>query len=524
MKFTDLNLSEDIQSAVVAAGFEKPSPIQELTIPLALEGKDVIGQAQTGTGKTAAFGLPTLDKIRTEENTIQALVIAPTRELAVQSQEELFRFGRDKGVKVRSVYGGSSIEKQIKALRSGAHIVVGTPGRLLDLIKRKALKLNNIETLILDEADEMLNMGFLEDIEAIISRVPEERQTLLFSATMPDAIKRIGVQFMKDPEHVKIKAKELTNVNVDQYFIRVKEQEKFDTMTRLMDVDQPELSIVFGRTKRRVDELTRGLKLRGFRAEGIHGDLDQNKRLRVIRDFKNDQIDILVATDVAARGLDISGVTHVYNYDIPQDPESYVHRIGRTGRAGKSGQSITFVAPNEMGYLQIIENLTKKRMKGLKPASAEEAFQAKKQVALKKIESDFADEAIRGNFDKFAKDARKLAAEFSPEELAMYILSLTVQDPDSLPEVEIAREKPLPFKPSGGGFAGKGKGGRGGRRGDDRRDSERRGNGRRDDYRKGGRSKDRFDKEKRYRKDHKKPRNTSSEKKTGFVIRNKGDK
>lgn len=320
MKFTDLNLSEDIQSAVVAAGFEKPSPIQELTIPLALEGKDVIGQAQTGTGKTAAFGLPTLDKIRTEENTIQALVIAPTRELAVQSQEELFRFGRDKGVKVRSVYGGSSIEKQIKALRSGAHIVVGTPGRLLDLIKRKALKLNNIETLILDEADEMLNMGFLEDIEAIISRVPEERQTLLFSATMPDAIKRIGVQFMKDPEHVKIKAKELTNVNVDQYFIKVKEQEKFDTMTRLMDVDQPELSIVFGRTKRRVDELTRGLKLRGFRAEGIHGDLDQNKRLRVIRDFKNDQIDILVATDVAARGLDISGVTHVYNYDIPQDP------------------------------------------------------------------------------------------------------------------------------------------------------------------------------------------------------------
>ena len=198
MKFTDLNLSEDIQSAGSICRFEKPSPIQELTIPLALEGKDVIGQAQTGTGKTAAFGLPTLDKIRTEENTIQALVIAPTRELAVQSQEELFRFGRDKGVKVRSVYGGSSIEKQIKALRSGAHIVVGTPGRLLDLIKRKALKLNNIETLILDEADEMLNMGFLEDIEAIISRVPEERQATSFSNLYTDAIKRIGVQFMKD--------------------------------------------------------------------------------------------------------------------------------------------------------------------------------------------------------------------------------------------------------------------------------------------------------------------------------------
>ncbi|MCB2837085.1 DEAD/DEAH box helicase [Streptococcus dysgalactiae subsp. dysgalactiae] len=540
MKFTEFNLSQDIQSAVVTAGFEKASPIQEMTIPLALEGKDVIGQAQTGTGKTAAFGLPTLNKIRTNENIIQALVIAPTRELAVQSQEELFRFGREKGVKVRSVYGGSSIEKQIKALKSGAHIVVGTPGRLLDLIKRKALILDHVETLILDEADEMLNMGFLEDIEAIISRVPADRQTLLFSATMPAPIKQIGVKFMKDPEHVQIKNKELTNVNVDQYYVRVKEQEKFDTMTRLMDVNQPELSIVFGRTKRRVDEITRGLKLRGFRAEGIHGDLDQNKRLRVIRDFKNDQIDILVATDVAARGLDISGVTHVYNYDITQDPESYVHRIGRTGRAGKSGESITFVSPNEMGYLSIIENLTKKQMKPLRPATAEEAFQAKKKVALKKIERDFADDAIRSNFDKFKGDAIQLAAEFTPEELALYILSLTVQDPDSLPEVEIAREKPLPFKYVGGGHGNKnGKGGRGrdnrnhrgdrrsGYRGDrnrDERDGDRRrqkrdkrdghdGSGNRDFKRKPKRNaKDFFNKEKK-----------SSPKNTGFVIRHKGE-
>ncbi|HER0895880.1 TPA: DEAD/DEAH box helicase [Streptococcus pyogenes] len=539
MKFTEFNLSQDIQSAVVTAGFEKASPIQEMTIPLALEGKDVIGQAQTGTGKTAAFGLPTLNKIRTNENIIQALVIAPTRELAVQSQEELFRFGREKGVKVRSVYGGSSIEKQIKALKSGAHIVVGTPGRLLDLIKRKALILDHVETLILDEADEMLNMGFLEDIEAIISRVPADRQTLLFSATMPAPIKQIGVKFMKDPEHVQIKNKELTNVNVDQYYVRVKEQEKFDTMTRLMDVNQPELSIVFGRTKRRVDEITRGLKLRGFRAEGIHGDLDQNKRLRVIRDFKNDQIDILVATDVAARGLDISGVTHVYNYDITQDPESYVHRIGRTGRAGKSGESITFVSPNEMGYLSMIENLTKKQMKPLRPATAEEAFQAKKKVALKKIERDFADETICSNFDKFKGDAVQLAAEFTPEELALYILSLTVQDPDSLPEVEIAREKPLPFKYVGGGHGNKnGKGGRGrdnrnrgdrrgGYRGDrnrDERDGDRRrqkrdkrdghdGSGNRDFKRKSKRnSKDFFNKEKK-----------SSAKNTGFVIRHKGE-
>ena len=520
MKFTELHLSENILKAVEKAGFEKPSPIQELTIPLALEGKDVIGQAQTGTGKTAAFGLPTLDKIDTSRHVVQALVIAPTRELAVQGQEELFRFGREKGVKVRSVYGGSSIEKQIKALRSGAHIVVGTPGRLLDLIKRKALKLDHVETLILDEADEMLNMGFLEDIEAIISRVPENRQTLLFSATMPEAIKRIGVKFMYDPEHVRVAAKELTTDLVDQYYIRVKEQEKFDTMTRLIDVERPELAIVFGRTKRRVDELTRGLKLRGYRAEGIHGDLDQGKRLRVLRDFKNDNIDILVATDVAARGLDISGVTHVYNYDIPQDPESYVHRIGRTGRAGKHGQSVTFVAPNEMGYLSIIEKLTKKRMKGLKPATAEEAFKAKKKVALKKIERDFADETVRASFDKFKGDAIKLAAEFTPEELALYILSLTVKDPESLPKIEIAREKPLPFKPSGAHNndrkGGRGRDNRRGNRSDRRRDN-------RDNHYEFKRT---SSKNKRdfQSKANKRPHRTSSEKKAGFVIRNKGER
>ncbi|MFA9413424.1 MULTISPECIES: DEAD/DEAH box helicase [unclassified Streptococcus] len=529
MNFNELALSLEILSAVETAGFTTPSPIQELTIPLALAGKDVIGQAQTGTGKTAAFGLPTLDKIDTTNPAVQTLVIAPTRELAVQSQEELFRFGRDKGVKVRSVYGGSSIEKQIKALKSGAHVVVGTPGRLLDLIKRKALKLDGIETLILDEADEMLNMGFLDDIEAIISRTPESRQTLLFSATMPDPIKRIGVQFMKEPEHVKIAAKELTTELIDQYYVRVREHEKFDTMTRLMDVEQPELAIVFGRTKRRVDELTRGLKLRGYRAEGIHGDLDQGKRLRVLRDFKNDTLDILVATDVAARGLDISGVTHVYNYDIPQDPESYVHRIGRTGRAGKSGQSITFVSPNEMGYLAIIENLTKKRMKGMKPATAEEAFKATKRVALKKIERDFADEAIRAEFDKFKGDAIKLAAEFSPEELAQYILTLTVPNPDTMPKVEIAQEKPLPFKFAPGQAKGKGSRGRSDR--DDRAGRDRRG-GYRGDRRRDDRDGDRRDFKRRsnrnqrdvVKKDNKRPHRTSSEKQTGFVIRNKGDK
>ncbi|MDD7361688.1 MAG: DEAD/DEAH box helicase, partial [Streptococcus alactolyticus] len=444
MKFTELHLSENILKAVEKAGFEEPSPIQELTIPLALEGKDVIGQAQTGTGKTAAFGLPTLDKIDTSRHVVQALVIAPTRELAVQGQEELFRFGREKGVKVRSVYGGSSIEKQIKALRSGAHIVVGTPGRLLDLIKRKALKLDHVETLILDEADEMLNMGFLEDIEAIISRVPENRQTLLFSATMPEAIKRIGVKFMYDPEHVRVAAKELTTDLVDQYYIRVKEQEKFDTMTRLIDVERPELAIVFGRTKRRVDELTRGLKLRGYRAEGIHGDLDQGKRLRVLRDFKNDNIDILVATDVAARGLDISGVTHVYNYDIPQDPESYVHRIGRTGRAGKEGMSVTFVTPNEMDYLRTIEKLTRKEMSPLRPPSDEEAMVGQLKNAIDTIEGIVKETEA----DKYERAIKHLLEKYTAEELAAAFLKSQSKEASEVP-VNITPERPLPSRKGG---------------------------------------------------------------------------
>ncbi|WP_317190986.1 DEAD/DEAH box helicase, partial [Bacteroides cellulosilyticus] len=281
LKFNELGLSEGIVETLTAIGYEQPTPIQEQTIQLALSGRDVLGQAQTGTGKTAAFGLPTIEKINPENKAIQALVIAPTRELAVQGQEELFRFGKSKGLKVRTVFGGSSIEKQIKALRSGAHIVVGTPGRMVDLLKRKALDLSHLETLILDEADEMLNMGFLDDIEFIIGKTPAERQTLLFSATMPNDIKKIGVKFMKNPEHIKVAAKEMTADRIDQYFIKTKEFEKFDVLTRLLDVERPELAIVFGRTKRRVDEITRGLKLRGYRAEGIHGDLDQNKRLRV---------------------------------------------------------------------------------------------------------------------------------------------------------------------------------------------------------------------------------------------------
>ena len=539
LKFNELGLSEGIVETLTAIGYEQPTPIQEQTIQLALSGRDVLGQAQTGTGKTAAFGLPTIEKINPENKAIQALVIAPTRELAVQGQEELFRFGKSKGLKVRTVFGGSSIEKQIKALRSGAHIVVGTPGRMVDLLKRKALDLSHLETLILDEADEMLNMGFLDDIEFIIGKTPAERQTLLFSATMPNDIKKIGVKFMKNPEHIKVAAKEMTADRIDQYFIKTKEFEKFDVLTRLLDVERPELAIVFGRTKRRVDEITRGLKLRGYRAEGIHGDLDQNKRLRVLRDFKGGHLDILVATDVAARGLDISGVTHVYNYDITQDQESYVHRIGRTGRAGKSGRSVTFVSYNEMGYLRAIEKLTKKEMKGIRPPTKEDAYQASLSVAMDEIKRDLQDGSLKGKLTKFDADAEQLMAEYDVKELVAMLIQSRVKDPDTMPEVQITAERPLPFNGEGKGFKGKGKGGKGGGRyGRDRNNNNRGGRGGDRDGKGGYRGKggdrdrddkkrnwrDRDDKKRDYYKKDRKPKTQGSEKQAGFVMRNRGDK
>jgi ATP-dependent RNA helicase DeaD len=455
LKFKELNLSPELLSAVEKAGFEEATPIQEATISLALEGKDVIGQAQTGTGKTAAFGLPMLEKIDTNNRDLQGLVIAPTRELAIQTQEELFRLGRDKKIRVQAVYGGADIGRQIRGLKDRPHIVVGTPGRMLDHINRHTLKLGTVQTLVLDEADEMLNMGFLEDIEKIISQVPSERQTLLFSATMPPAIKSIGVKFMKNPEHVQIKAKEMTADLIDQYYVRSKDYEKFDIMTRLLDVQTPELTIVFGRTKRRVDELARGLEARGYRAEGIHGDLSQQKRMSVLRSFKNGHLDILVATDVAARGLDISGVTHVYNYDIPQDPESYVHRIGRTGRAGKGGMSVTFVTPNEMSYLHVIENLTKKRMTPLRPPSEKEAFKGQLGAAIEEIETKLDENGL----DKYLATADDLLEKYSSQDLVALLLKTISKDPSDAVPVKITPERPLPANKKGFNKNGKRGGG-----------------------------------------------------------------
>ena len=341
--FYEFGLSDAIVRATASMGFEETTPIQELAIPIAITGKDLIGQAQTGTGKTAAFGIPMIEKMTSEKGPVQGLVMTPTRELAIQVAEEINTIGQFKGVRALPIYGGQDIDRQVRALKNKPQIIVATPGRLMDHMRRRFIRLQYLTVVVLDEADEMLNMGFREDIESILLEVPLDRQTMLFSATMPQPIRELAKRFMRDPEFISIKAKEMTVPNTEQYYYQVHESQKFDTLCRLLDIQSPDAAIVFARTKRRVDELLDALNKRGYSAEAIHGDLTQAKRDSVMRNFRERVTETLVATDVAARGLDISGVTHVYNFDIPQDPDSYVHRIGRTGRLGKPGIASTFV-------------------------------------------------------------------------------------------------------------------------------------------------------------------------------------
>lgn len=451
MKFFELGLNDALLKAIRRSGFEEATPIQAQTIPLALAGKDVIGQAQTGTGKTAAFGLPILQKLDNKQHFIQAIIIEPTRELAIQTQEELFRLGRDEKARVQVVYGGADIGRQIRSLKHNVpEILVGTPGRLLDHLQRKTIDISKVHAVVLDEADEMLDMGFIQDIESILSYTPKREQTLLFSATMPKPILHIGEKFMHNPEIVQIKAKELTADLIDQYFVRAKEAEKFDIMCRMIDVQGPDLALVFGRTKRRVDELTRGLQARGYNAAGIHGDLSQSRRMSVLKRFRDGKLDILVATDVAARGLDISGVTHVYNYDIPQDPDSYVHRIGRTGRAGQNGISVTFVTPNEIGYMRTIEQLTKKKMLPLRPPTDDQAFHGQLKQAKSEIE-----ELLKDDLGKYMQEASELLDNYSALDLVAAFLKNLAKDSSSV-KVRITPEKPLPYKGNGCHHRGKG--------------------------------------------------------------------
>lgn len=436
--FQELGLSQQLNNAVSKMGFEEATPIQSETIPLALQGHDLIGQAQTGTGKTAAFGIPLIEKVDASVDAIQGLIIAPTRELAVQVSEELYKIGQTKRVRVLPIYGGQDISRQIRALKKRPHIIVGTPGRMLDHINRRTLRLQDVHTVVLDEADEMLNMGFIEDIEKILSNVPENHQTLLFSATMPDPIRRIAEKFMSEPKVVKVKAKEVTVPNIQQYYVEVQEKRKFDVLTRLLDMQSPELAIIFGRTKRRVDELSEALNVRGYSAQGIHGDLTQAKRLSVLRQFKEGSIDVLVATDVAARGLDISGVTHVYNFDIPQDPESYVHRIGRTGRAGKMGAAMTFVTPRESSQLHNIERTTKRKMDRMTPPTLDEALEGQQRIAADKL----VETVKTGNLSYYKQLAEELLEENESVALVAAALKLATKEPNDVP-VNLTAEPPV---------------------------------------------------------------------------------
>ncbi|MEY8338620.1 DEAD/DEAH box helicase [Lachnospiraceae bacterium 62-35] len=363
IRFEDLDLSEKILKAVGDMGFEETSPIQAKAIPLQMEGKDIIGQAQTGTGKTAAFGIPLLQKVDPKNKKLQAIALCPTRELAIQVAEEIRRLAKYMhGIKVLPVYGGQEIVKQIRSLKGGAQVIIGTPGRVMDHMRRHTIKLDGVHTVVLDEADEMLNMGFLEDMETILTQLPEERQTVMFSATMPQAIMEIARKFQKEPETVKVVKKELTVPKVTQYYYEVKPKNKVEVMCRLLDMYAPKLSVVFCNTKRQVDELVEALQGRGYFAEGLHGDLKQVQRDRVMNSFRNGKTDILVATDVAARGIDVDDVEAVFNYDIPQDDEYYVHRIGRTGRAGREGKAFSLVVGKEVYKLRDIQRYCKTKI------------------------------------------------------------------------------------------------------------------------------------------------------------------
>ncbi|MFZ2454941.1 MAG: DEAD/DEAH box helicase [Candidatus Altiarchaeia archaeon] len=355
-KFSELNLSPQIQKDLEHNKFVTMMPVQELAIPILLEGRDLIAQAKTGTGKTLAFGIPLMEKVDPANRNVQALVMAPTRELAEQVAGEMRKIGYGKRVRTTSVYGGKSIDQQAKQLSAGSPIVVGTPGRIMDMIERRLLRLDNVKILVLDEADRMLDMGFIDDIRKIIAHIPKDRQTMLFSATIPDRIGQLAHTIMKHPEHVSVSPEELTVNEIEQFYYETPQNVKFDAFMSVVQTERPESAIIFTNTKRWADTLTSMMQRRGMATEAIHGDLSQNQRDRVIEGFKRKRFTFMVATDVAARGLDIDDVTHVFNYDIPREKENYVHRIGRTGRAGKSGKAISFISPNEIHDLWAMEH------------------------------------------------------------------------------------------------------------------------------------------------------------------------
>ncbi len=486
IRFEEMELNGKILKAVRDMGFEEPSPIQARAIPLQREGKDIIGQAQTGTGKTAAFGIPLLEKVDPKSKKLQAIALCPTRELAIQVAEEIRRLAKYMhGVKVLPVYGGQEIVKQIRSLKDGVQIIIGTPGRVMDHMRRKTIKVSNIHTVILDEADEMLNMGFLEDMETILSQLPEERQTVMFSATMPQEIMEIARRFQKDPEIVKVVKKELTVPKVTQYYYDVKPKNKVEVLCRLLDMYSPKLSVVFCNTKKQVDELVEALQGRGYFAEGLHGDLKQSQRDKVMNGFRSGRTEILVATDVAARGIDVDDVEAVFNYDIPQDDEYYVHRIGRTGRAGKEGRAFSLVVGREVYKLREIQRYCKTKIIPQAIPSLDDITDIRMEKVLDQVTEIIEREDLSEMID--AVEKKILEEDYTAMDLAAAFLRMFMGDEveDTIDDFRTARDLEDLDRPArgrrgkrGSGADGKngnesGRGGRqgaGGRRGGSRED------------------------------------------------------
>jgi ATP-dependent RNA helicase DeaD len=445
-EFTSLNLRPELVQTVTTLGYSEPTPIQAALIPVMLTGVDVIGQAQTGTGKTAAFALPILHNLQSNQRHVQALVLAPTRELALQVAEALGQYGSQLKVRVLAVYGGQPYSPQINQLKRGVDIVVGTPGRLLDLLERKVLNLSEVKTVVLDEADEMLNMGFIEDVEAILAATPSERQTALFSATLPPRIRTLADRFMRNPQAVTIKRATLTVLATEQRYYILNESDKLHAIMNLLEVEDLSSVLIFARTRAETARLANELSQRGFPAEAIHGDLDQNARERTLSRFRENQVKVLVATDVAARGLDIDDISHVINYQLPDDPEVYVHRIGRTGRAGKTGIAITLFTPREKRRLHEIERLTKQPLTHAALPTAEDIRHFREAQVLEQMKIWLG----RGRYQREREMIEQLVAEgHELLEVAAAALKLARQGEKQRPVAAVAevQESTRSFRP-----------------------------------------------------------------------------
>ncbi len=425
-KFRDLGLSEMMLNALHSKGFEEPTPIQAQTIPFLLKNhKDLIGKAQTGTGKTAAFGIPIIENIVPDSKKVQAIILAPTRELAIQVAEELSSFAEQQKTRIVAVYGGQPIERQISRLQRGVDIVVGTPGRILDHLERKTLDISKVSYIVLDEADEMLNMGFIDDIETILKAAPKERRTVLFSATMPSHIERLAKKYMSEYEVIAAATDNLSKANIQQIYFEVPQSDKFEALFRIIDVEESFYGLVFCRTKLDADEISHKLANRGCRAEAIHGDLSQGQREKVLQKFRAKKLTVLVATDVAARGIDIDNLTHVINYALPQDPESYVHRIGRTGRAGKTGIAITLITPSEYRKLIAIQRISNSTITKQKVPNVAEVIESKKL----RIKNSLTEIIAAGNFSDLESTAEEILKESADPKIAIAaLLKLAFKD------------------------------------------------------------------------------------------------